>query len=65
MILGFASQTVWPAKCSTSGDEAPVVVDRVVDLEPVPAAELVVLLAVAGRDVDQARARVHRHEVRR
>ena len=46
------------------GDEAPVVVHRVVDLEPGLAAELVVFLPVAGRDVDQAGARVHRHEVR-
>src|SRR6185295_18043 len=45
-------------------DEAAVVVDRVVDLETGPAAELVVFLAVAGRDVDQAGSRVHRHEIR-
>src|SRR5439155_1490601 len=46
-------------------DEAAVVVHRVEDREAERSAELVVLLAVAGRDVDEARALVHRHEVRR
>ena len=64
MMRGFASHTVMPAKCATSPDEAPVVVDRVVDLEPGAPAGLVVLLAVARRDVHEPGARVHRHEVR-
>ncbi len=34
MIFGFASHTVCPAKRVDLGDEAPVVVHRVVDLEP-------------------------------
>ena len=44
------------------GDEPPVVVDRVVDRQPERPAELVVLLAVPRRDVDQAGPRVHRDE---
>ena len=43
--------------------EAAVVVDRVVDLEPVLAPELVVLFAVTGRHVHEAGAGVHRHEI--
>jgi hypothetical protein len=45
------------------GDEAPVVVHRVVDLETSLAPEIVVLLAVAGRDVNETCTRVHRHEI--
>ena len=45
-------------------DEAPVVVDRIVDLESLALAELVVLLAVARRDVDEPGPGIHRHEVR-
>ena len=62
MIRGFASQTVRPGEVRDLGDEAPVVVDRVVDRQPERPAELVVLLAVARRDVDQAGPRVHRDE---
>ena len=47
------------------GDESPGVVHGVVDLEPERLAELVVLLAVAGRDVDEAGSLVHRDELRR
>ena len=63
MMRGLASHTVMPGEVLHLGDEAPVVVHRVVDLEPGLAPELVVLLAVAGRDVHEPGARVHGHEV--
>ena len=47
------------------GHEAAVVVDRVVDRQAVALAEIVVLLAVPGGDVHEARSGVHRHEHRR
>ncbi len=47
------------------GDEAPIVVDRVVDAQPERAAQLVVLFAVAGRDVHEPGTSVHRDERRR
>ena len=51
-----------PGEVGDLGDEAPVVVDRIVDRQPERPAELVVLLAVARGDVDQAGPRVHRDE---
>ena len=54
-----------PGEVLHLGEEAPVVVHRVVDRETEGPAELVVLLAVARRDVDEARAGVHRDERRR
>ena len=53
-----------PGEVGDLGDEAPVVVDRVVDRQPERPAELVVLLAMARGDVDQAGPRVHRDERR-
>ena len=53
-----------PREALHPGDEAPVVIDRVVDLEPERPPELVVLLPVARGDVDQPRARIHRDERR-
>ncbi len=51
-----------PGEVGDLGDEAPVVVDRVVDRQPERPSELVVLLAMARGDVDQAGPRVHRDE---
>ena len=65
MILRIGLPHRHPREVLHVGDEAPVVVHRVVDPEPGLAPELVVLLAVAGGDVHEAGARVHRHEVRR
>ena len=58
-MRGLAAQTVRPAKSlRPPAVKRPVVVDRVVGLQPEPTAQLVVLLAVAGGDVDEARPRV-------
>jgi len=53
-----------PGEVGDLGDEAAVVVHGVVDLEANLAPQLVVLLAMAGSDVNEARAGVHGHEVR-
>ena len=46
------------------GGESPGVVHRVVDLEAERFPQLVVFLAVAGRDVDEPGALVHSDELR-
>ena len=64
MIFGIRVPDREPGEVLHVGDESAGVVDRVVDLEAERLPELVVLLAVTGRDVDEAGALVHPDEVR-
>ena len=61
--LGVRLPDRQPCKVRHLGDESPVVVHGVVDLEAKRPSELVVLLAVAGSDVDEPGAGVHGDEV--
>ena len=64
-MSGLALKTYWPTSSGTPafGGKAAAIIDRREDGQTVLLAELVVVLAVARRDVDEAGARVGGDEI--